>query len=170
MTIERQNPGDVVLSVSLYRDGERLENADGEYELREFIRGFEIYESINSSTLESKIIIEDSAGLINILTGTELFRIQVKGSIIDRTFYMRSYNIESRSRTNQGSDVYIVNLVTDEFIKNEATNIFGNTRTVFNNKTETSQIVSTILKDNRFSRLQASFEVFKISRFSLSKS
>ena len=63
---------------------------------------------------------------------------------------MRSYNIESRSRTNQGSDVYIVNLVTDEFIKNEATNIFGNTRTVFNNKTETSQIVSTILKDNRF--------------------
>jgi len=150
MTIERQNPGDVVLSVSLYRDGERLENADGEYELREFIRGFEIYESINSSTLESKIIIEDSAGLINILTGTELFRIQVKGSIIDRTFYMRSYNIESRSRTNQGSDVYIVNLVTDEFIKNEATNIFGNTRTVFNNKTETSQIVSTILKDNRF--------------------
>jgi len=150
MTIERQNPGDVVLSVSLYRDGERLENADGEYELREFIRGFEIYESINSSTLESKIIIEDSAGLINILTGTELFRIQVKGSIIDRTFYMRSYNIESRSRTNQGSDVYIVNLVTDEFIKNEATNIFGNTRTIFNNKTETSQIVSTILKDNRF--------------------
>ena len=150
MTIERRNPGDVVLSVSLYRDGERLENADGEYELREFIRGFEIYESINSSTLESKIIIEDSAGLINILTGTELFRIQVKGSIIDRTFYMRSYNIESRSRTNQGSDVYIVNLVTDEFIKNEATNIFGNTRTIFNNKTETSQIVSTILKDNRF--------------------
>jgi len=150
MTIERQNPGDVVLSVSLYRDGERLENDDGEFELKEFIRGFEVYESINSATLESKIIIEDSAGLINALTGTELFRIQVKGSIIDRTFYMRSYNIESRSRTNQGSDVYIINLVTDEFIKNEATNIFGNTRTIFSNNTETSQIVSTILKDNRF--------------------
>ena len=150
MTITRQNPGDVVLSVSLYRDGERLENDNGEFELKEFVRGFEVYESITSATLESKIIIEDSAGLINTLTGTELFRIQVKGSIIDRTFYMRSYNIQSRSRTNQGSDIYMINLSTDEFIKNEATNIFGNTRTVFNNKTETSQIVSTILKDKRF--------------------
>lgn len=150
MTIQRQNPGDVDLSVSLYRDGTKLSDKDGGYDLKEFVRGFEIYESISSSTLEAKIILEDSAGLIDSLTASEVFRIQVKGSIIDRTFFMRSYNIESRSRNNQTTDIYIINLVSDEFIKNECVNVFGNSKIIFKNKTETSQIVETILKDKRF--------------------
>ena len=135
MTLERQNPGDVNISVSIIKDGQKLKNDAGEYELKEFIRGFEIYESIASATLEGKLIIQDTAGLINTLTGTELFEIRVVGSIIDRTFYMRSYSIESRSKTNQDSEIYMVNLVSDEFIKNEATNVFGNTRVIFKNKT-----------------------------------
>ena len=150
MSILRQNPGDVDLSVSLYRDGTKLSNEDGGYDLKEFIRGFEIYESITSATLEAKIIIEDSAGLIDSLTASEVFKVQIKGSIIDRTFFMRSYNIQSRSRSNQTTDVYILNLVSDEFIKNECVNVFGNTKVIFKNNTETSQIVKTILKDKRF--------------------
>ena len=150
MTLERQNPGDINMSVSIFRDGKRLKNDSGEYELKEFVRGFELYESINSSTLEAKIIIQDSAGLINSLSGTELFEIRIVGSIIDRTFYMRSYSVESRSRVNQDSEVYIVNLVSDEFIKNEAVNVFGNSKNIFNDKTETSEVVKTVLSDRRF--------------------
>jgi hypothetical protein len=150
MTLERQNPGDVNMSVSIIKDGKKLKNDAGEYELKEFVRGFEIFESIGSATLEAKLIIQDTAGLINTLTGTELFEIRLIGSIIDRTFYMRSYSIESRSKINQDSETYIVNLVSDEFIKNECVNVFGNSRVIFNNKTETSQVVDTILTDKRF--------------------
>lgn len=150
MTLERQNPGDVNMSVAIIKDGQKLKNDAGEYELKEFVKGFEIYESIGSATLEAKIILQDTAGLINALSGTELFEIRLIGSIIDRTFFMRSYSIESRSKVNQDSESYIINLVSDEFIKNEATNVFGNTKVIFSNKTETSEVVDTILTDKRF--------------------
>ena len=83
MTLERQNPGDVNMSVSIIKDGKKLKNDAGEYELKEFVRGFEIFESIGSATLEAKLIIQDTAGLINTLTGTELFEIRLIGYIID---------------------------------------------------------------------------------------
>jgi len=150
MTILRENPGDVEISVSIYRDGEKLTTPTGEYDIKDFVRGFQIYESITSSTMEAKIVIEDSAGLVNTFTGSELFKVQIIGSIIDRTFFMRSYTILSRSRTNQDTDVYVINLASDEFIKNEAVNIFGMTDVIFKNKTETSQIVEAILKNSRY--------------------
>tara|TARA_B100000902_G_scaffold229634_1_gene217886 strand:- start:205 stop:1578 length:1374 start_codon:yes stop_codon:yes gene_type:complete len=150
MTILRENPGDVEISVSIFRDGEKLKTPTGEYDIKDFVKGFQIYESITSSTMEAKIVIEDSAGLVNTFTGSELFKVQIMGSIIDRTFFMRSYTILSRSRTNQDTDVYVINLASDEFIKNEAVNIFGMTDVIFKNKTETSQIVEDILKSNRY--------------------
>ena len=150
MTILRENPGDVEISVSIFRDGEKLKTPTGEYDIKDFVKGFQIYESITSSTMEAKIVIEDSAGLVNTFTGSELFKVQIMGSIIDRTFFMRSYTILSRSRTNQDTDVYVINLASDEFIKNEAVNIFGMTDVIFKNKTETSQIVEDILKSSRY--------------------
>lgn len=150
MTIFRENPGDVEISVSIYRDGKKLKTPTGQYDIKDFVRGFQIYESITSSTMEAKIVIEDSAGLVNTFTGSELFKVQIIGSIIDRTFFMRSYTILSRSRTNQDTDVYVINLASDEFIKNEAVNIFGMTDVIFKNKTETSQIVEAILKNSRY--------------------
>jgi len=150
MTIFRENPGDVEISVSIFRDGEKLKTPNGQYDIKDFVRGFQIYESITSSTMEAKLVIEDSAGLVNTFTGSELFKVQIVGSIIDRTFFMRSYNILSRSRTNQDTDVYVINLASDEFIKNEAVNIFGMTDVIFKNKTETSQIVEDILKSSRY--------------------
>ncbi|WLW37326.1 hypothetical protein [Synechococcus phage S-RS29] len=150
MSILRQNPGDVVLSFSIYRDGERLKNSSGNYELAEFVRAYEVYESITSATMEAMMIIEDSGGLIGTLTGSEVFRVQIKGSIIDRTYFMRTYQINSRSRTNQSGDIYIVNMASDEYIKNEVTNVFGNTDVIFNNNTETTEIVKNILTNKKY--------------------
>ena len=150
MTIFRENPGDVEISVTIFRDGEKLKSPTGEYDIKDFVRGFQVYESITSATMEAKIVIEDSGGMINTFTGSELFRVKITGSIIDRTFFMRSYTILSRSRTNQNTDVYIINLASDEFIKNEAVNIFGMTDVIFKNRTETSQIVEDILKNSRY--------------------
>ena len=82
MTLERQNPGDVNMSVAIIKDGQKLKNDAGEYELKEFIKGFEIYESIGSATLEAKIVLQDTAGLINSLSGTELFEVRLTGSCL----------------------------------------------------------------------------------------
>ena len=149
MTIPREKVGDIDLSVSIYRDGKRLESS-GKWDLREYIAGVEIYESITSATLEAMLIVNDSGGLIGTLTGSELFKIEIKGSVYDRTYFMRSYNVTSRNRSNQGTDIYIVNLASDEYIKNEIVNIFGNTEVIFKNNTETSQIVKKILKDSKY--------------------
>ncbi|NHK40135.1 hypothetical protein, partial [Thermus thermophilus] len=82
MTIFRENPGDVDISVTVFRDGEKLKSPTGQYELKDFVRGFQVYESITSATMEAKIVIEDSAGMINAFTGSELFRVKIVGSII----------------------------------------------------------------------------------------
>lgn len=151
MTILRENVGDVGLSMFIYRDGEKLTTSGGESDLREYIKTVEIYESITSSTIEASIVIEDSGGLIGSLTGSELIKLNVIGTIIDRTFFLRSYEISSRSRTNQTSDVYILNLASDEFMKNEVINIFGNSNVVFKDAgTETSQIIKKIIRDKKY--------------------
>ena len=150
MTIERSNPGDIELSVQVFRDGQKLETKSGEYEIREFVQQLEIFESVTSATIEMQLTMNDSAGLIGAMTGSELFRVQIQGTVLDRTYSMRCYNIESRSRTNQDSDTYILNLCSDEFLKNEAVNVFGKKNVVFKDKTETSQIVKKILQDKKY--------------------
>ncbi len=150
MTIAREKVGDIDLSLSIYRDGTRLEDSSGNWDLRTYVAGLEIYESITSATLEALLVINDSGGLIGTLTGSELFKIQIKGTVYDRTYYMRSYNIKARNRSNQGTDIYMVNLASDEYIKNEVVNIFGNTEVIFKNNTESSQIVKKILKDTKY--------------------
>jgi len=150
MTIDREKVGDIDLSLSIYRDGQRLQDSNGNWNLRTYVAGVEIYESITSATIEAMVIINDSGGLIGTLTGSELFKIEIKGTIYDRTYYMRSYNIQSRNRSNQGTDVYLVNLASDEYIKNEVINVFGNTEVVFKSNTETSQIIKKILKDTKY--------------------
>jgi hypothetical protein len=150
MTIARQKPGDIELSVSIYRNGEKLQDSGGNYDLKEYVKAVEIYESISSATIEAMIIINDSGGLIGALTGSEVFRIDIKSSVYDRVFFMRSYQINSRSRTNQDTEIYILNLCSDEYIKNEVINVFGNTEVVFSNKTETSEIIEEVLKGSKY--------------------
>ena len=158
MTIKRQSAGDIDLSVSIWRDGTRLENSDGKWDLKDYVRSFEIFELISSSTIEAQLVIEDAGGLIGTMTGSEVFKLQIRGSIIDRSFYMRSYEIHSRSRTNQNNDIYMVSLASDEFIKNETTNVFGNSTVLFKD-TESSKIIEQLVtKDKRF--LQSNKKLF----------
>mgnify|MGYP001179869396 CR=1 FL=1 len=151
MTFKRSgSPGEIELAVTIYRDGEKLTNDVGAYDLQQFVRGVEIYESIEQATLECMLIFEDSAGLLGAITGSEIFRISIGSSIIDRVYNFRSYEIASRSRTNQGNDIYIINCCSEEYVKNETTNVFGNSDTIFNNQTEASQIVNHLIKNKKY--------------------
>ena len=150
MSFDRSQVGEIELRVSLYRNGERLENEQGAYDLQPFVRGVEIYESIEQATLECMLIIEDAAGLLGALTGSEIFQVIITTNLHTKTYNFRSYEISSRSRTNQNNDIYIVNCASNEYIKNEITNVFGNSDTIFNNKTEASQIVKHLLKNQKY--------------------
>jgi hypothetical protein len=149
MTIQRTQTGDVEVKVTVYRDGKKLQNASGNSDIGDFISGLEIYESITSATLEAKLILADSGGFLGLMTGSELFRIQIIGSVMDKTYYMRAYEIESRSRFNN-ADTYIINCATNEFFKNEVTNVFGNSQQIFSGDLEASAIVKKILRDKRY--------------------
>ena len=149
MTIKRLQTGDVEVRVSIFRDGQELKNDQGSADIGDYISSIEIFESITSATLEAKFTVADSGGFLGAMTGSELFKIRVLGTILDRTYYFRAYEIESRSRYNT-ADVFIVNAVSDDYLKNEVVNIFGNSQVIFDNETEASSIVERILKDNRF--------------------
>lgn len=150
MTLQRVETGEVKYSINVYRDGNIVKNAEGATDLNEFVSAIELFESITSATLEARIVFQDNAGLISSFTGSELFKIQITGSVYDNTYFMRAYNIEARSRTNQNSDVYLINLASDEYIKNEVTNVFGNTNVVFKNDTSSKNIVETLVRNNRY--------------------
>lgn len=149
MTLPRENVGDVEYKVTVYRDGKELKNSEGYSNVKEFVPGIEIFESLNSATLEARLIIQDAAGFLGAMTGSELFRIQIKGTIVDKVYFFRAYEIESRSRY-QGVDTFIINCASDEFIRNEIVNIFGHSEVIFQGKTESSEIIKQLLSDKRF--------------------
>jgi|TARA_B100000085_G_scaffold230024_1_gene216394 hypothetical protein len=149
MTLKYEQLGEVVYKIQLIRNGNVVTNEDGESNIAEFIRGIEIIESITSATIEATLIVQDTAGFMGAMTGSELFKIQCLATNMDRTYFVRAYAMESRSRATQGQDVFIVRACSDEFIKNEVTNVFGNSSTVFKN-TEASSIVKQILTDKRY--------------------
>ena len=150
MPIARQTPGEVEIEFSIYRGGKRLETDDGKYDLTEYLAGWEVYESISSATMEARFIVEDQGGLLGSLTGTEEFRLLVKTGQQDRTYYFRSYQIESRVRTGQSTDFFQVNACSSEFIKNEVSNIFGSSEKVFDKKVRAEEIIKKLLKDKKY--------------------
>lgn len=149
MTIPRSSTGDVEVRVSIFRDGKELTSKDGNKNVRDFVQAIEIYESITSATLEAKFVINDGSGFLGAMTGSELFKVQILGTIMDKVYYFRAYEIESRMRYNT-ADSFIVNAASDEFFKNEVVNVFGNSEVIFKS-TESSEIIKKLLqKDNRF--------------------
>ena len=153
MTIRRNQAGDVEVKVNVFRGGVKLQSAEGADDIYDFITGIEIYESITSSTIEAKILFNDGSGFIGAMTGSEQFRIVIKGTILDRVYYVRAYDIEARTRLNT-ADSFIVNCASDEFFQNEITNVFGNSQVVFDSTTS-SDIVEQLLKtDQRYIRSQ----------------
>jgi hypothetical protein len=152
-SIRRNESGDVEVKVNVFRNGQKLQSSDGADDIYDFITGIEIYESITSSTIEVKLLFNDSSGFIGAMTGSEQFRIIIRGTILDRVYYVRAYDIEARSRLNT-TDNFIVNCASDEFFQNEIVNVFGNSQVVFSS-TSSSEMVEQLLKtDNRYIRTQ----------------
>lgn len=153
MTIRRNEAGDVEVKVNVFRNGQKLQSSDGADDIYDFITGIEIYESITSSTIEVKLLFNDGSGFIGAMTGSEMFRIVINGTIMDRVYYVRAYDIESRTRLNT-ADSFIVNCASDEFLQNEIANVFGNSQVVFDS-TSSSEIVEQLLKtDQRYIKTQ----------------
>ena len=152
-SIRRNEAGDVEVTVNVFRDGQKLQSSEGADDIYDFVTGIEIYESITSSTIEAKLLFNDGSGFIGAMTGSEQFRIMIRGTIIDRVYYVRAYDIEARTRLDK-ADSFIVNCASDEFLQNEITNVFGNSQVVFDS-TSSSEIVEQILKtDQRYIRTQ----------------
>ena len=152
-SIRRSEAGDVEVTVNVFRNGNKLQSSEGADDIYDFITGIEIYESITSSTIEVKLLFNDGSGFIGAMTGSEQFRIMIRGTIIDRVYYVRAYDIEARTRLDK-ADSFIVNCASDEFLQNEITNVFGNSQVVFDS-TSSSEIVEQILKtDQRYIRTQ----------------
>ena len=149
MTIRRNETGDVEVKVNVFRNGQKLQSSEGADDIYDFITGIEIFESITSSTIEAKLLFNDGSGFIGAMTGSELFRIIISGTILDRVYYVRAYDIESRTRLDK-ADAFIVNCASDEFFQNEISNVFGNSQVIFDS-TSSSEIVEKLLKtDNRY--------------------
>jgi hypothetical protein len=145
-SISAQTSGEIDAKLFLYKDGRKMQTPSGADDLASFLRGFEIYESMATACMELRLILEDAAGLFSSqITGSEQFGLQIKTAIIDRTYRFRCYQIESRVRTNQNTEVYLLNLVSEEFSRNEITNVFGNSETIFKNKNEASEIIRTVM-------------------------
>ena len=143
MTIKRTSAGDVDVKVQLIRDGKVLSNKEGADNIYDYINGIEIYESLTSATLEAQLIISDTGGFLGALTGSEQFKITIRGSIIDRTYYFRAYDIDNRVKSSN-SESYMVNCASEEFFQNEVNNVFGNSEVIFKS-TESSSIVKQLL-------------------------
>tara|TARA_Y200000002_G_scaffold266412_1_gene221416 strand:+ start:1401 stop:2765 length:1365 start_codon:yes stop_codon:yes gene_type:complete len=143
---KRVNAGDISVNISVFRNGEQLKSQDGGYNLVGFLRAWEVYESVESATIEATFVFEDSAGISNIFTGSEEIKFRVYGSVVERTYRLRSYNINSRQRIKQTTDVFIVNCCSDEYAINEVVNVFGKSDKIFD-ETESSSIVKTMIKD-----------------------
>ena len=77
-SIQISRPGECQYRLSMYRDDKRMENKEGAFNLITFCRGWEIYESIDLHTMEAEFIFEDAAGLMGALTGTEIFKLEIK--------------------------------------------------------------------------------------------
>lgn len=149
-SLTREGVGDCEFSLSLYRDGIKLTTSSGLYDLVDFVRGWTINENISSATLEARFQFEDAVGMFGSITGSELIQFKIRTSICDRIYHFRVHSIEARTRNSSGTEQFILNCVSDEFIKNEVTNVFGNSDNIFNKNTEASKIIKKLIKDKKY--------------------
>lgn len=145
MTIQRQSPGECEWKLSVYRDGERLANDDAAFQLTQFCSGWSIVEDITSASMEAEFVFSDAAGIQAIFTGSETLKLEVFTSLIDRTYFFRSTGIASRTQ-DVGSQTFMVNGLSTDYLKNETVNVFGSSELIFEGKTKSEDIVSTLMK------------------------
>jgi len=150
MTIQRTTPGEAEWKLSVFRNNERITADGGEFLLTDFCRGWQITEDISLATMEAEFVFQDAAGLQGIFTGSELFKLEVFTSLADRTYFFRTTGIFDRIKDTNNSEMFKISAMSDEFIRNEAVNVFGSSEVIFNKNTSTENIVSSLLRKNNY--------------------
>lgn len=145
MAILRDSANDVSFSLKLRRDGSYVKNNQGASSLEDFVMACNIQEGIDTAGIQAEIVIQDSAGLLNTLTGSEEWVVRIDTVHGEAVYSLFAYAIESRAR-NGNSEAYIVKCVSFEFLRNEITNMFGASSKLFENKETSKDIVTNILK------------------------
>jgi hypothetical protein len=145
MAILRDNANDVSFSLKLRRNGSYVKNSEGATNIEDFVMACTVQEGIDSAGMQADIVLQDSAGLINTLTGSEEWVIRIDTVHGQAVYSMFAYAIESRARSGN-AESYIVKCVSFEFLKNEATNLFGSSNNIFDKDASSEKIVKKILK------------------------
>ena len=132
------------INVEIYKDGKVMENNEGISDIGDLVMSFSVEEGIDLAAMTAELVLQDAAGVIDRLSGAETWKIKLKARDSQNVYTFQAYNIEARSR--QGSaEGYIINLVSYEFILNEAKLLFGHTDVLFDKKTRAHEIVEEIL-------------------------
>jgi hypothetical protein len=96
-----------------------------EYEIKDLVQGVDIYESLASPYIKCELFIADAANMIEIvpIIGQEKINIIIKdlvvGNTINRNFYVSS--IQNYIKGNNQASLYILKLVTEEYMMNSLT-------------------------------------------------
>ena len=145
MTLQREKTGDVNFNLKIQEEGGSfITNPEGATDLSDLCRAVEIIEGINNTAMRAHIVFEDSAGLIHSLRGTEIWIMTFSTALSDAAYRFRAYAIESRARSGN-TESFMVQCVSEEYLINETTNIFGSSTQLFDKKTTSKDIVETIL-------------------------
>lgn len=144
MAINRESANDVSFSLKILRDGKEVESQDGSDKVDDFVISCTITEGIDSAGIQAEIMLQDSADLISTLTGSETWKIEIQTGNSEAVYYFVAYNIDSRARSGQ-SEAYIIQCVSLEYMVNEAINVFGSSRKLFESKTKAKDVVENLL-------------------------
>lgn len=147
--MRRVDASDVKIGLKIKRDGSYVENKEGSNDLALLVKAAFITESIGQATLEGEFVLEDASGLISTLNGSEIWELKLETVHKKATYKLRAYTISDRVRAGN-VEAYTVKCVSDEFLKNEVLSIFGNTKTLFDNKVEAENIIETLLEDSKY--------------------
>ena len=112
--MKRSYPGEVDFSVFLKRNGVRIKNDQGVSDIADFVLGFDITEGISRVCMECNVILEDAAGLLGAITGSEQVEIRLRSSFGDRMYTFRVMGISDRVKSSRGSEVYVLKCVSEE--------------------------------------------------------
>jgi hypothetical protein len=103
-----------------------ITNVNGsEYEIKDLVIGVDIYESLSSPYIKCELAIADAANMIETvpIIGQEKVKLVIKdlnlGNTIKRNFYVSA--IQNYVKGNTQASVYILKLVTEEFMMNSLT-------------------------------------------------
>ncbi len=149
-TISAESLSDVEITMSLYRHGKLIKDNEGNYNWVTFLKGFDVLESVTSAAIQARFVMDDAAGMAYLLSGSELIKLDLKTSVVDRTYWFRCYGVQDRSRTPENTDIFILNATSDEFIKNEIVNVFGHSDVLFKKGRKAEEIVKTLLTDKKY--------------------